>query len=164
MKKKTYILMLSKVFPVTHPRAGQPTGFKEKKEKGIKKHTLRMNVELWEHRAEEINAGRAILSIRQWSGTPYEEGSHQIEIVRLEKLGVQRVTFSYCHYKKGNIYLPQLVEVGSGMYHPKVIEMEQVAANDGLSLDDFKYWFGRKGKSRPKDLHGIILHFTDFRY
>lgn len=149
-KIKTYVLMLSREFPKTHPRAGEPTNFKTKKEEGVKKHTIRGNAELWEHRAEEINAGRAILSVRQWSGKPYETGSHQIEICRHTKLGTQRVTLNFrapwnrfvgVHQKSGDIHYPTFVDV---------------AQNDGLSPEDFVSWFESEKKGN--------LSWSDFAF
>ena len=42
-KKKTYVLMLSQVFPKTHNKAGMPTEFKEKVLNKKKIHTIRAN-------------------------------------------------------------------------------------------------------------------------
>lgn len=154
MKKKTYVLMLSREFPKSHPRAGEPTDFKTYKEKGTKKHTIRGNAELWEHRAEEINAGRAVLSVRQWSGRPY--CSDQIEIARHTKLGTQRVKMSFSAPWDKCISVKQ---VNGDIHYPLFFE---VAQNDGLSPDDFMAWFM---KNRKKSVfEGIILHFTDMRY
>ena len=63
---KTYNIMLSVVFPATHPRKGQPTGFKEKVLRAVcktgerylsdirpKVHTIRANYPLWKKRIEE---------------------------------------------------------------------------------------------------------------
>ena len=163
MKKKvTYFLMLSAVFPKGHPSEGEPTCFKDKLLKE-KIHTFRGNADLWEKRARKINAGEAELSIRQWSGKPYEKGSHQIEIARITKLGTQRATVTYRPYKTNGVYLPYCAEVEGGRYHDKVIEMEKLAANDGLSLDNFRYWFASRERT-AKAFHGVLLHFTDFRY
>lgn len=106
---KTYYLMLSQVFPVTHARAGQPTGFKEKVEAAIKQlegewwklHTIRGNYERWEKIFDEIYNDKAYLSIRVWEGKPYR--SKQIELARLTRkdgIGLQRLTFSkgYTHH------------------------------------------------------------------
>lgn len=160
---KTYVLMLSREFPGYHPRCGQPTEFRSKYGKGVKKHTLRANAELWERRAAEVNAGRAVLSVRQWSGRPYEKGSHQEEIFRLTRLGTQRVTLLYRHYGPGVCRLPYLAEVHSGRYHPKVTDLDVLASNDGLSCEDFRHWFPHRGDA-GEDFHGVILHFTDMRY
>ena len=156
--------MLSREFPKTHPKAGQPTDFKEKKEAGIKKHTIRGNVELWEYRAKEINAGRAELSVRQWSGKPYERGSHQIEIARHTCLGTQRVSLRYKYNSKRGYHLPISSKVTDSNGVQKVIGLDRLAANDGLSVEDFKEWFSFEGKNLKGVIYGVILHFTDMRY
>lgn len=148
--------MLSREFPKTHPKAGEPTDFNIYIEKGIKKHTFRENAELWEHRAEEINSGRAILSVRQWSGKPYERGSHQIEIARHTKLGIQRVKISFFAPFDKCISVKQ---DNGDIHYPLIFE---VAQNDGLSPDDFLCWFHSDNKN--KFYHGVILHFSDLRY
>ena len=143
-KMKTYVLMLSREFPKTHPRAGESTDFKTKKEEGVKKHTIRGNAELWEHRAEEINAGRAVLSVRQWSGKPYEP------------VGTQRVTLDFRAPWDKFIGVRQ---PSGDSHYPTFLD---VAQNDGLSADDFVDWFM---KTRKKNvMNGVILHFTDLRY
>ena len=152
---KTYVLMLSSVFPAGHPRAGEPTCFKDNLLVS-KLHTIRSNADFWEHRVREINAGRGVLSVRQWSGSPFEPGSHQIEIARFTKLGFQRVRFHY--YDKRRLWQ---VDVPYGDYEKRVL-IERVAKKDGLDCDDFESWFGLD--SRVEDYRGCILHFTDMRY
>ena len=156
MKQKVYVLMLSREFPKTHPRAGEPTDFKTYKEKGIKKHTIRGNAELWERRAEEINAGRAVLSVRQWSGRPYKPGSHQIEIARHTRLGTQRVKMSFSAPWDKCI---SVCQDNGDIHYPLFFE---VAQNDGLAPDDFIDWFKKTRKKSVID--GVILHFTNMRY
>lgn len=118
-KLKVYVITLSRVFPVSHPKAGQPTYFKEKiynagvllmqaleymmpansTDPNCKYHTIRANYELWRKRFEQIERGEACLSIRQWTGKPY--ASKQIEIARLTKddgIGLQKLTI----YKQMN--------------------------------------------------------------
>ena len=157
-KMKTYVLMLSREFPQTHPKAGKPTDFKTKKEDGVKKHTIRGNIELWEHRAEEINSGRAVLSVRQWSGKPYEPGSHQNEIFRLTELGTQRIILK----GKDEPYKWPWVTIirDDGSSHGEHIAT--IAHNDGLDVKDFYHWFNLDKCKEP--FHGIILHFTALRY
>ena len=152
---KTYVLMVSKVFPQYHPRKGEQTGFRDKI-LVTKNHTLRMNTALWEARAEEINTGQAILSVRQWSGKPYEPGSHQEEILQLTHLGTQRIRLSYNKTKR-------LWEgfVSYGKYEKRV-NLARLAKNDGLSVEDFEQWF--RLQPEGKDLSPVILHFTDMRY
>lgn len=170
-KTKTYVLMLSRVFPKSHPRADEPTGFKAKKEEGVKKHTIRGNAELWEHRAEEINAGRAVLSVRQWSGKPHEPGSHQIEIARHSHLGIQRIMMRFEYDRDFGMHFPVGGKVLANDSHQdmsgdvwKDIPLEVLAANDGLSSEDFKSWFATKGHTRRFSEERVILHFTDMHY
>lgn len=56
-KKKTYVLMLSELFPKTHNKAGMPTEFKEKVLNKKKIHTIRANFPLWEKRIKEVQEG-----------------------------------------------------------------------------------------------------------
>lgn len=158
---KTYVITLSQVFPVTHKRAGDPTGFKEKLLKAIQKgfdsdvhpkvHTIRANYELWKKRFDEINAGRACLCVRQWSGKPYQ--SKQIEIARLTRedgIGIQKLKiyetepYPFVYTDKSTI----------------PVDRKELAINDGLSLEDWAEWF--KGYDLSSSL--AVIHFTSFRY
>ena len=154
---KTYVLMLSKVFPSTHPKSGIATGFKDKFLVS-KFHTIRTNIPLWEKRAVEINFGHAVLSVRQWSGKPYEKGSHQIEIARLTKLYTQRVVMgaSTKPFRQSWAY------IDDGLKKTRYIDIQSVATNDGLSLEDFVSWFNLYENNEP--YRGVILHCTDMRY
>ena len=156
MMMKTYVITLSQLFPVTHKRAGEQTGFKEKFFYGIDKerddgkiHTIRANYELWEKRFKEIAEGRACLSVRQWSGKPY--CSKQVEIARLTKddgIGIQQLIFYH-----GSIEHPII----RGGCEPLLSEL---AYNDGLSVEDWNEWFKDYNLSKPL----AIIHFTNFRY
>jgi len=64
---KTYVITLSKAFGVKHQQHGNPTNFRQLYEDGEKIHTIRASCELWENRFENILAGEAVLSLRQWS-------------------------------------------------------------------------------------------------
>ena len=80
---KKYIITLSKFFLKQHTKAGEETAFKESFLNGKKIHTIRANYNLWEARIKEVQEGKAVLSIRQWSGLPYR--SKQYEITELSK-------------------------------------------------------------------------------
>ena len=167
---KTHVLMISRVFPKTHPRRGEPTNFAEKIRHGLsdnrgifletnrrlgmqkttiitngKLHTIRENYDLWAKRADQINAGAFELSVREWSGEPYR--SKQREIIRLNKISVQRVS---------------VVSDNRRFYSTEVdgkpVDLDLIAKNDGLAHNDFMGWF-RKGLT-----DGALIHFTDFRY
>lgn len=154
---KTYVITLSQVFPVTHARAGEPTGFKDKFLAAIKKqlgerlklHTIRANYELWKKRFDEIAEGKAQLSIRQWSGKPYR--SKQVELAVLTKddgIGIERLTFD----KSRPVLLPNV--------NYKPVGVGNLANNDGLSLEDWEEWFKNYDLSQPL----AVIHFTNFRY
>lgn len=146
-KKKIYILTLSESFLKTHSKAGMPTGFKEKIFNGEKKHTIRANYPLWKKRIGDVREGRAVLSIRQWTGKPY--ASKQVEIALLTKndgVGIQMAEFT-------NDLSEIVIE---GNHHSYV----SVAKNDGLHPGDWISWFGGYDLSKPM----AIIHFTKFRY
>jgi len=174
---KTYVLTVSRTFPKTHKRAGQETYFvgrilSELILSGLidrnvaerlkinmdlffpcnpKLHTCRANYELWAKRVKEIQEGKAILSIRYWSGKPYN--SKQVEICQLDKnsgIGVQILFFDECKINK-----PLIADSSKTFILPSLI-----AKNDGLSLEDFKDWFRKYDLSKPM----AIIHFTKFRY
>lgn len=145
---KTYVITLSRHFLANHKRAGEETHFKEKFLSGEKLHTIRANYPLWEKRIKEVQEGRAILSIRQWTGKPYR--SKQVEIATLTAengVGLQRLEFTDCRLR--------FPYVGS-----EWTSMVSLAKNDGLSLNDWVGWFGGYDQSEPM----AIIHFTKFRY
>lgn len=167
---KTYVITLSQVFLKGHKRSGEPTKFRAafqsgqtcskcKKRNpamctgecfsGLKIHTIRANYPLWLKRITEVQQGKAVLSVRQWTGKPYR--SQQKELARLtmeDGIGLQRLTFSreMCNF-----------EVDSKGY---AIHAGTLAQNDGLSYNDWVEWFKDTDLSQPL----AIIHFTKFRY
>lgn len=170
---KTFPLMISKQFLKSHPRAGEPTYFKEKILNGLgeqnkdsrgliylaKIHTLRENYDHWARIANEVNAGRGVLSLRQWTGSPYNfqrDGSKPKEFLQLPKMGVQAIRLM-----TGGVVL-------NGKEIPWY-EFNEIYTNDGFSyFDDFFHWFCPPLKNpaigRVLDKQACIIHFTDFRY
>ena len=151
--------MISQTFPAKHPRHGQPTNFDTKllnaicsakvHKYGMKLHTIRANYELWSKRFKQIEAGKACLSIRYWTGKPYH--SKQTEICKLTKddgIGIQKLKFY-----NGCLQQPILSSV-------MTISAELLAKNDGLSFESWKEWFKSYDLSKPL----AIIHFTKFRY
>ena len=65
-------IMCAKTYPVFHPKAGRPTGFRESILNGRKIHTLRQS-------AGNRQTGD-IVSLREWGGRPY--ASKQVEFAR----------------------------------------------------------------------------------
>ncbi len=158
-RKKTYVLTVSKTFPKPHPRSGQSTGFIEAIQnlfiagrETTKIHTIRANYPLWKKRIAEINAGNAVLSIRYWTGKPYN--SKQEEIICLSGCGIQQIEFQGSNGQ--NIINYPMID---GIQDVNVHFMD-VAQNDGLSLQDFKDWFKGYDLSKPM----VIIQFTNFRY
>ena len=165
---KTYVLTVSRVFPKTHARSGDPTNFREKILSGLdrdselvatcfqkppkKLHTIRANYHLWKKRIDEVNAGEAILSVRYWSGKPYN--SKQLRIVEFDKdsgVGVQKLWFL-----DANINYPHLALMSDVLG----LRVSTIAKNDGLSLKDFLEWFRKYDLSKPM----AVIQFTSFRY
>lgn len=159
---KTYVITLSRYFPVKHSKAGEQTSFRDAFEAGQvfnrgsectylrpKLHTIRANYLLWEKRIKEVQEGNAVLSVRQWLGKPY--CSKQIEIARLTAangVGIQMLRFLGDNFNGGYIR--------NGVFPSDKI----LAKNDGLSLADWEEWFRGYDLSKPL----AIIHFTKFRY
>lgn len=148
---KTYVITVSRNFLKTHPKAGEPTFFKEKIISGTKLHTIRNNYKYWSNIINKVNSGEAILSVRYWEGKPY--ASKQIEITQYAKLGMQEFTM----FSGGNI----MVDGKDLTYN----ETSKLSKNDGLVLVDFYSWFDLPKLSKTNtEFNGIIIHFTDLKY
>ena len=65
-------IMCAKTYPAYHPKAGQPTGFRESILAGRKIHTLRQS-------AGNRKTGDTV-SLREWEGRPY--ASRQVEFAQ----------------------------------------------------------------------------------
>ena len=64
MEKKKVILTLCRIFPVTHRKAGELTGFEGKLKDGKKIHTIRYNAKnVWDERYKGITSGKKYLSV-----------------------------------------------------------------------------------------------------
>lgn len=170
---KVYVLTLSQDFPVWHHRKGEQTDFRTKfltgqysNEAGTlgigvgekrKLHTIRANYDLWRKRFEQIAAGEACLSIRQWTGKPY--ASKQVEIARLTRedgIGMQLLCFAG-NFSKKDRELHRPIVGGT-----KEVDYTQLAMNDGLSLQDWEDWFTYGDYDLREPM--VIIHFTKFRY
>ena len=164
---KTYNIMLSKVFPATHSRKGEPTYFSQKvqaahyptmSDETPKLHTIRENYDLWRDRIAQVKAGEAEICLRQWTGKPYR--SKTVEIMRLgcdDGVGIQKLNFGWCGDKQ--------VPVIEGWYMDGEFgSKKELAKNDGLSLEDWQAWFKAHEKDTVYDKPLAIIHFTSFRY
>jgi len=109
-------------------------------DKLTKIHTIRKGYDNWKRKIDEVNDGKAVLSLRYWSGRPYR--SKPVEFLILDKnsgIGVE-----YYEIRNPMPFVDTCVK----------------AENDGLSEEDFMEWFKNADWSIP---HAII-HFTKFRY
>lgn len=148
---KTYVITLSHTFPKTHSKAGEPTYFPVLFRKK-KIHTIRANYPFWARRFEQIEKGNACLSVRMWTGKPYRSPQH--ELARLTKddgIGIERLDFY--HDRDRNIL--KFLTVGGAFP-----DIEDVAKNDGLTLEEWKEWFKNYNLDQPL----AVIHFTNFRY
>lgn len=142
---KTSVLIVSRHFPAGHPRAGQNTAFVEAVERGMKVHTIRRSMR-WQKIAEEVNAGQRVISLRYWTGKPYR--SPQKEIKRLTSVSTQEVT---------------MFNLTTGMeafVEDAPVKIAHLAANDGLSPEDFEAWFQPCFKGSNK-FRGCIIFFNE---
>lgn len=142
-----------------HPKAGQPTYFKERFKSGLKIHTMRSNIDYWVPKIQEVIDGDARLSVREWTGKPYASQQMLIEDLtdrdgvgyQIARLDARNVCVEHPDHKKA-------YDCG--------IDQIYAAANDGLLWDDFNDWMqlgDEKDNNSPrKDV--VIIHFTDFRY
>lgn len=156
---KTYVITVSKNFLKGHPKEGQPTRFREKILNGEKIHTLRGNYKYWSNIIDQVNKGKAVLSVREWTGKPYN--SKQQEIKQFTKLGKEKIFRD----KFGLFHMPQNKEgkkVVLNFFHSPF----NIAENDGLSVEDFHNWFETEAKKKKDkgDQELIIIHFTNLRY
>ena len=111
----------------------------------------------WRKIFDEIEAGNAYLSLRQWSGKPY--ASKQIEIARLTRedgIGIQLLCFAGNKTKKDR-----------ELHHPIVrgtteVDYRQLAMNDGLTVMDWEAWFSNPDYDLSEPM--AILQLTKFRY
>lgn len=151
---KKAILPLCKTFPATHKRAGEFTDFEGKIERGEKIHTIRHDSKgIWEKRFAKIKAGLMYLAMKEWTGRPYNSVQRSLfQRYREDGIGLQKVTMTY---DTDSIY-PQIWIDG------KLVSIQEVAKNDGLSVTDFVEWFFGNGKENV--FEGKVIHFTKYRY
>lgn len=170
-KIKTYNIMLSRVFPKTHPRAGEDTGFKIKVLASFNKmpcylqklHTIRANYPLWKERFAEVQRGEAIINLRQWLGEPYRSKTVIIKtLTAADGIGIQKVKINTHHVCLKNEPERLFSEVGivDDVYEAVLVPSERLAKNDGLELQDWLDWFRDYDNTQPL----AIIHFTPFRY
>lgn len=198
------VVLLSKTFFPQHYKAGKPTYFEQKtlaeqlgkpgitivengEEKvveGRKKHTCRANYKYWEDKIAKLKEKGGVLSIRQWIDKPYKQpGQATIvdipaEVVGVQKLELRRERKVIQHFAEEK--KEPITETITYDWKAEVNGWETpislIAANDGLTLEEFKAWFApvfdeaeKKYKflasaSNATILDFAIIHFTKERY
>lgn len=169
-KVKTYNIMLSKVFPHTHLKAGQPTGFSDKVLANFryptydptllehkKLHTIRANYEYWKNIFDEVERGYAVINLRQWIGRPYRSKTILLKtLTSKDGIGLEKLEIVKTKGFDGPLYLAYV----NGNLQEGFKFAPKLARNDGLSLEDWLDWFRDYNLSKPL----AIIHFTSFRY
>lgn len=153
-------VLLSKTFFPQHPKAGEQTGFKEKVQKGEKRHTCRCNYDYWKEGIDSLQKRGGVLSLRQWSGKPYQKNTTQERIMDIPAsiVDVQKLVMRRNLAKEGGYDYSAQVE-------GTPVQVSQLAKNDGLTLEDFKAWFNPVFDENKADaLTFAVIHFTTFRY
>lgn len=131
----------------SHPKHGEPTNFASKFLSGQKKHTIRGNAAYWAPKIQEVIDGKAILSIRQWTGKPYRSKQETMKnLTAADGVGYQLAEI---------LENEEIVLLMEDEYNPTVCP--SIEENDGLSMAEFWNWF-------TDDAKVIIIHFTNFRY
>jgi hypothetical protein len=189
-KIKIYKMSLSRVFPATHPRAGEPTYFEYKIRKALgiscvgrncesKLHTIRAvnpNVKkTWFDKIKEVQRGEAVLVLYQWDEKPYsKDGNTNLLVFGID--AVRNFIYELLRTEKYKHAIP-VIDSGIGVQKTMIFDeinaatvgsedrlahpdITTIAENDGLSVGDFKAWF--KGYDLSKPL--AIIQFTTFRY
>jgi hypothetical protein len=152
---KHILIILSTRFPLYHKRRRKETHFKESFLVKRKIHTIRSGYDRWAHNIDKVINGDFTLSLREWSGRPYDSPQREIASLK-EDVGYQRITMSYD---------PRTEELEVTIDGKPYNDIKRLAANDGLSVEDFKSFMFGANRTLDKQLfQGIIIHFTKFRY
>jgi hypothetical protein len=133
MEKQVYVLTVSNYFPNYPRNRGENTGIEDKIKNGIKIHELRSDYFMWKKRIDDVNARRAILSIRRWSGKPYQ--NRQIEIMQLEKAGIQMLTNSKNRDGSTSYWR---VTVDNNQF----VDFITLSKNEGKPAEEWRNWLG----------------------
>jgi predicted phosphohydrolase len=136
---------MSKHFSKTHPAAGEETHFVESILSGIKTTTIRGNYDYWSKVVDQVNAGKAILSIRYWSDKPYR--SKQVELAKCTKIDEKEVFIT------NGVNGFQMSIDDEYTYYT---EQSEIIKNEGFKKDSHFYdWFPQEVFS------GIMLGFLE---
>jgi hypothetical protein len=168
MKRKKHKLTISSVFPKGHPKAGKETfydhkiigvvsGIKQPDSCGEKIHAIEYDYKLWKERIDLVNSGDAVLDLY------YQVGDNFRKFHTFDKdsgIEVQKLGF----FRNSNLPFVSITTTSHGGRAMSAtfreIDINQLAENNGLSLQDFQEWLKISDHSKPL----AIIHFTKFRY
>jgi hypothetical protein len=172
------VVLLSKTFFPQHPKAGKPTFFAEKVDNNFRSlpvvisgevtnnkiHTCRSNYEYWKKKINRLKAEDGVLSVRRWNASPYRSPHETIIDIPAEIVDVQRLVF--CNSNIERPFVDRKNVLFGIEAESKRINLETLATNDGLSVEDFIAWFKPAFEKRKNAdiLDFAIIHFTTFRY
>ena len=152
-RTQTIVLMLARTFSWRHRKSRQDTCFAESVLNGNKLHTIRSDYDAWKHSIDKVRNGKFFLSLRQWSGPPGR--SIMSEIAELKyNIGYERIEMRYS---------PDTGALEVSIEGVEYDDVQTLANNEGMTLDDFTDWFFGQGTERTV-FEGVIVHFTGFRY
>lgn len=167
------VITLSKKFFGTHPKAGEPTDFRRKSLEREKIHTCRVNFEYWRDKIDKIKNVGGVLSLRQWSGKPYNSEQELVVDIPIEEVGVQQLKMMLSVNPDGSgksVYVDKISRYITARVDDKPVDMAVLAKNDGLEMADYIDWFLPAFKSKSKEQPKIslrtftVIQFTSFRY
>lgn len=146
-KVKRHLMIIAKHFPDWHIKSGQPTHFGSKVtglSDQIKIHEICTDYDAWFKIVDEINSGKAKLTIC------YRE-IRNMEMWDTKILSLSNIRMQIGRFSSSIV---DGIEIGD-----KIIPIADFAGNNGLSEADFIEWY----KYYTDKTVGII-HFTDFEY
>lgn len=150
---KTHVLLVPRVFPEGHKRAGEETGFAEMIQNGKKIHILMDRFETWRERIRQVKEGSAFLSIRYRTGN--SEKSRQVEIKQMKAIDILYLEVRRLEWRTDCVlvasHLPHL------MYR---VPYRDIARNEGMTEEDFRDWYKDADPKEPL----ALIHLTPFRY
>ena len=179
-KPTTVVVILSKDTFKEGKKTNKPSCFAKKVIAGQKVHTIRANFDYWAKKISRVKDTAGKLSVREWSAAPYRSPQNIILIVPASITGVQKLQLTrsrevVSHFIEGRAepFLKKRTEEYTALVDGEPIILETLAANDGLTVEEFKEWFApvfdKQEAQTPQEAGSVtidfaIIHFTSFRY
>ncbi len=146
---KTIVLLFSNENPIT----SEKTLFIESIKNGVKKTTIRRRLTKWEYIEDEVNEGKAFISLRYWSDTPYR--SKQVEFARCYRINVESIFMTR----------DDGLQITVGDKYLDSIEILDFVENEGFGygpdgICKFLNWFN----GLEKDFSGALIEFKELDF